>query len=265
MHLEDYTAIKSVLGVLDSGVGGLSLLGDIREHSPNHDIIYLADSRNIPYGDKPVDWICDRAISLCHKLIEMGAQLLIIACNTITCNCISAIREKVAVPVIGIEPAIKPAASMKLGNKTAVLGTVGTLKSARVQQLADENSQGEFVFYPCVGLADEIEKGDLESAEVTQLATHYVSAAVTNGASVLVLGCTHYSLIKPLIQELAGSEVLIIEPSRAVARQVVRRTTTVIDKRGKPASLSVFTNGDLLAMKNVLSRLNLPVSNISKI
>ncbi len=263
--MEDNTAIEGILGVLDSGVGGLSLLGDIREQSPNHDIIYLADSRNIPFGDKPVDWICVRAISLCHKLIEMGAQLLVIACNTITCNCISVIREKVAIPVIGIEPALKPAALMKLGNKIAVLGTVGTLKSPRVQQLANENSQGEFIFYPCIGLADEIEKGNLESDEVTQLTTHYVSAAVTNGATVLVLGCTHYSLIKPLIQDLAGSGILIMEPSRAVARQVVRRTNTVTSKRDKPASLSVFTNGDISAMKNVLRRMNLKVSSVSKI
>jgi len=214
-----------LLGVIDSGVIGLSLLGDIRKYSLNHDIADLADCRNVAYGDKPFDCMCGLAIDLFFIFMDMGVQASIIACNTITHNRITTIRDKISTPVIGIESGVETAASVEFGETLAVLGAVNTLKSSKVEQLVAANDQTGFMFHRRNGLADVIVAGDLDPNELVKLASRYFAAATQRNVSTLVLGCTHYSLINNLIAKIAGAGVATIEPERSVAHQLVRRVT----------------------------------------
>lgn len=229
----EYKLRSRGLGMIGSGVGGVSLLADIRKHSSNHDVMYLADTYHVPYGGQTIDWMCGRARDLRFMRIEMGAQ------------------------------ALRPSASMKFGNANAALGAVYFLNSSSIEQLVAENKQTDFISNQCIGQADVIETGDLDADEPVQLATRYVAAIPQRNVSRLVLGCTYYSLIKVLIAKIAAARFPIIEPSRVVARQMVRRVTKVLASENKPVSVSVYTNGDLSVMAKILSHQDLPVDKLS--
>lgn len=212
------------IGVFDSGVGGISVLKHIHELLPHEDLLYFADSANAPYGNKTPEFIRERAFALSDFLIDKGAKAIVVACNTATAAAISALRERYSIPIIGMEPAVKPAAAATKSGVIGVLATVGTLKSAQFAALLDNYGQNvKVVTEGCPGLVECIERGELATPETRKLLEGYIQPLLDAGADTIVLGCTHYPFVKPLIQEIAGSEVTLIDTGTAVARQLEKR------------------------------------------
>ena len=212
------------VGVFDSGVGGLSVLKAMRLELPHEHFLYVADSGHAPYGDRPAAFVAGRAVTIADRLVREGAKAIVVACNTATAAAAQCLRGRFAIPIVAIEPAVKPAAARTRSRVVGVLATTGTLASPTMSQLlANYGADVEFLVQPCPGLADQVEKGDLGSDETRDLVKRYVQPMVDRGADILVLGCTHYPFLRPLIQEVAGSGVEIIDPATAVARELRRR------------------------------------------
>ncbi|HYD33902.1 MAG TPA: glutamate racemase [Methylophilaceae bacterium] len=231
------SASAQPIGVFDSGVGGISVLKHIHALMPYENLLYVADSANAPYGSKPQDFICERAIAISDFLIEQGAKALVVACNTATAAAINAMRERYELPIIGMEPAVKPAAEATKTGVIGVLATVGTLKSAQFAALLEHYGQGvEVVTEGCPGLVECIERGELASPGTSQLLRAYIKPLLLAGADTIVLGCTHYPFVKPLIQEIAGPEITLIDTGDAVARQVQKRLAENNALRERPKS-----------------------------
>ncbi len=212
------------IGVFDSGVGGLSVLRAIRDELPGEHLVYVADSGCAPYGERSAAFVVERALTITDFLVRQGAKAIVVACNTATGAAVESLRERFAIPIVAIEPAVKPAAARTRSRVVGVLATTGTLSSPNVGKLlANYGADVEFVIQPCPGLADQVEKGDLDSDETRDLVKRYVQPIVDKGADILVLGCTHYPFLRPLIEDVAGSGVDIIDPAGAVARELRRR------------------------------------------
>jgi glutamate racemase len=215
------------VGVFDSGVGGLSVLRAIREELPSEHLIYVGDSGSAPYGDRPAAFVTRRAMLITQFLVEQGAKAVVVACNTATAVAVESLRAHFAVPIVAIEPAVKPAASRTRSRVVGVLATTGTVSSPNMAKLlATYGSDVEFLIQPCPGLADQVEKGELTSRDTRSLVERYVRPLTDKGADILVLGCTHYPLLRSLIQEIAGPDVEVIDPATAVARELRRRLET---------------------------------------
>ncbi len=212
------------VGVFDSGVGGLSVLGEIQRLLPNETLLYVADSGHVPYGEKTPEFIRQRSAAITDFLIEQGAKALVVACNTATAAGINELREKYPqLPIIGMEPAVKPAAAATRSGVVGVLATTGTLQSAKFAALLDRfASDVRVITRPCPGLVELIEAGELHSEVTRELLSGYVEPLLAEGCDTLILGCTHYPFIKPLLLELVPPSVTLIDTGMAVARQLQR-------------------------------------------
>jgi glutamate racemase len=238
--------VEPPVGVFDSGVGGLSVLRAIREELPAEHLLYIGDSGSAPYGDRPAQFVTERAAVMTQFLVEQGAKAAVIACNTATAIAAAALRGRFSIPIIAIEPAVKPAASRTRSRVVGVLATTGTLSSPNIARLIENyGADVEFLIQPCPGLADQVERGELDSAETRSLLTRYVRPLVEKGADILVLGCTHYPFLTALIQEIAGPGVEIIDPARAVARELHRRLESagLLLDRGTTGTEQFWTTG----------------------
>jgi glutamate racemase len=215
----------ALIGVFDSGVGGLSILDEALRQLPNHDYLYFADSANAPYGEKPPEWIAQRSLAVCQSLAEAGCQAIVIACNTATAEAIQRIRAELkAIPIIGVEPGIKPAALQSQKGLVGVLATEATLKSDKFNALlATLPGDCRFIKQAGEGLVPLIESGQLHASETAALLAHHLQPMRTAGVDTLVLGCTHYPFLMPLILNQLGSSVLIVDTSEAVVRQLARQ------------------------------------------
>jgi glutamate racemase len=217
-------ATNKPVGVFDSGVGGLSVLRALRLELPHEHFLYVGDSGCAPYGDRSAEFVTARAVAISEFLVSQNAKAIVVACNTATAVAVQALRARFALPIVAIEPAVKPAASRTRSRVVGVLATTGTLASPNVGKLlANYGSDVEFVIQPCPGLADQVEKGKLATDETRALVARYVRPIVEKGADILVLGCTHYPFIRSMIQEAAGPAVDIIDPAAPVARELRRR------------------------------------------
>ena len=212
------------VGVFDSGVGGLSVLGEIRALLPHESLLYVADSGHVPYGDKSAEFICARSLTIAEFLLGQGAKALVLACNTATAAAISELRSAYPqLPIIGMEPAVKPAAAATQTGVVGVLATTGTLKSAKFAALLDRfASDVRVITQPCPGLVEQIEAGALTAAATRELLWGWVQPLLAEGCDTLILGCTHYPFIKPLLRELLPANVSLIDTGAAVARQLRR-------------------------------------------
>lgn len=211
----------AVIGVFDSGVGGLSVLQAIRARLAAEHLIYIADSRFAPYGDRDPDFIAHRAGTITRLLLENNAKAIVVACNTASVVAIQKIRAWCRVPVIAIEPAIKPAALHTRSGVVGVLATSRTIASASVTRLCAAHGHDiRILLQPCPGLVEQVEKGDLQSRETLLLLREYILPLLAQGVDTLVLGCTHYPFLGGLIRRIAGDAVTIIDPAPAVAMQL---------------------------------------------
>lgn len=212
------------IGVFDSGVGGLSVLWEIRRELPQEDLLYVADSGYAPYGDKPMGTIEARAVEITEFLLGQGAKAVVVACNTATGAAGKLLRSRYSAPIIAMEPAVKPAVAQSRSGVIGVLATRRTLESHNFSVLMDRVGAGaEVLLQPCPGLVERVEAGDLDGDHTRALLVDYVQPLLERGADTLVLGCTHYPHLIPLISRIAGPEVAVLDSGAAVARQVRRR------------------------------------------
>ena len=218
---------KQPIGIFDSGVGGTSIWKEIHALLPSENSIYLADSFNAPYGPKGKDAIIDLSIKNTEFLLEKDCKLIVVACNTATTNAISVLREKFNIPFIGIEPAIKPAALNTQTNAIGILATKGTLSSALFHNTSSLYAN-EITIIEQIGegIVQLIENGNLESVEMERLLKSYLKPMLDANIDYLVLGCTHYPYLIPMLLKLLPKHVKIIDSGLAVAKQ----TKTVLEK-----------------------------------
>ncbi|CAD5371990.1 Glutamate racemase [Rubrivivax sp. A210] len=252
------TTSQAPIGIFDSGVGGLSVLAALREAMPAEDFVYVADSGNAPYGDQEPEFIEARAFAVFEFLLKMGARAVVIACNTATAVAVHRLRAAFAVPIVAMEPAIKPAVAMSRSRVVGVLATSRTLESPAVAQLCRVYGAGaRILLQPCPGLVERIEAGDLEGESTRSLLRRYITPLLAEGADTLVLGCTHYPFLTPQIRAIAGPEVQVIEPSAAVARQLKRLMAENSDaaESGARGRVQFFTSGRTDAVQAVITAL----------
>lgn len=210
------------IGVFDSGVGGLSVLREIRARLPHESLLYVADSGHVPYGEKSPEFIRERCRAIAGFLLEQGAKALVLACNTATAAGVADLREQYPqLPLIGMEPAVKPAARATRSGVVGVLATTGTLKSAKFAALLDRfASDVRVITQPCPGLVERIEAGELATAGTRALLESLVRPLIEQGCDTLILGCTHYPFVKPLLREMLPPEVALVDTGAAVARHL---------------------------------------------
>ena len=257
------------IGVFDSGLGGVSVLREIRALLPEEDLVYVGDSADLPYGGKAPEQIVERSMILAEWLLEEGSKALVIACNTATAAAATALRERwPEVPIIGMEPAVKPAVAATRNRIVGVLATVGTIRSARFAALLDRFGTGtELVIQSCPGLAEAVETGDLASPETLALIDRFTAPMREAHADTVVLGCTHYPFLREPIQAALGPNVTLIDTGPAVARHLAHRLTEagLPHPPGTPGKEHFFTTGDPAAATHVVRRLWAQQTTVTKL
>jgi glutamate racemase len=268
---------KAPIGIFDSGIGGLSVLRHVHTLLPHEDLLYVADSSYAPYGGRTEEEIVARTAAIAEFLLDRGAKALVLACNTATAAAIAGLRKIYPdLPVVGVEPGLKPAAALTQSRVVGVMATVATLGSDKFKQLHEQitaATQVNFVLQACVGLADEVEKGVLDSATLVSLIKFHVTPLIEQGADTVVLGCTHYpfvqALIEACIRQATDRQVAIVDTGEAVARQLVRvLEQNKLRHAGEQAgTLEAFATGseaalgkafaDLLNLQPEISRITL--------
>jgi len=214
----------SPVGVFDSGLGGLSVLREVRALLPHESLIYFADSRYAPYGEKPERFVEARTLQVCEWLVAQGCKALVIACNTATMHAVQILRERLGVPIIGVEPGLKPAAAASRSKVVGVLATANTLKSAKFNRLLTSlGGESLFLCEAGIGLVPLIEQGDVSSDAVRQKLDAFLTPMLEAGADTLVLGCTHYPFLSETIEDLVGNRLALIDTGVAIARQLARK------------------------------------------
>ena len=217
------------IGIFDSGLGGLSVLRAIRAQLPHESLLYVADSLHAPYGLRDNEFISERTLAIGEWLVAQGAKALFVACNTATAESIALARARLAIPIIGVEPGIKPAANQSKSRVAGVLATQVTLRSERFKSLIERYaSDCRFMCQPGHGLVEAVERCEIDTAQVRALLASYIEPMLAAGADTLVLGCTHYPFLDAAIRDIARGRLTLIDTSVAIARQLER----VLDANG---------------------------------
>ncbi|NUY81632.1 glutamate racemase [Flavobacterium sp. MAH-1] len=241
------------IGVFDSGIGGTSIWKEIHSLLPNEDTIYLADSKNAPYGQRPKEEIVALSEKNVEFLLERNCKLIVVACNTATTNAIKELRAKYNVPFVGIEPAIKPAALDSKTNVIGVLATKGTLSSELFHKAVETYQNTKIIEQVGYNLVSLIENGQMESDEMTRLLHEYLNPMIQANIDYLVLGCSHYPYLIPQIRQIVPDHVQIIDSGRAVARQtqhLLKEVAGIAEPRiGKT---EFYTNSDPAVLSQIL-------------
>ncbi len=260
-------AAGAPIGVFDSGVGGLSVLRHIRAVMPHEHLVYFADSGYAPYGDRSDDAIVARSLAVAQFLVALGVKALVVACNTATAAAIQMLRAHYpAMIVIGIEPGLKPAAQQSVSKQVGVLATRSTLASTRFIALRDTLAADSGVHFhnaACVGLADQIEQGALRAPRTSQILLQHLTPLVASRVDTLVLGCTHYPFVRPLIEDLllrlSASGVRIVDTGEAVSRQLARRLDReqlrIAGFDMPPGDITAYTTAGASSLENAFARL----------
>lgn len=246
------------IGVFDSGIGGLTVLEEIQQLLPHESLLYVADCGHIPYGEKTPAFILERSRSVAEFFRERGAKAFVIACNTATVAAVADLRQHYPDwPLVGMEPAVKPAAAATRSGVVGVLATTGTLQSAKFAALLDRFATDvRVITQPCPGLVELIEAGDLNSPALRALLQGYVEPLLSAGCDTIILGCTHYPFLKPLLAQMLPPSTILIDTGAAVARQLKR----LLGERdllaaGEPEATQFWTSGDLCHLRNILPTL----------
>ena len=253
---------ETAVGVFDSGIGGLSVLHHLQHLLPHDNFIYLADQAHVPYGPRPQAEIQAFTVAITQLLLTQSIKQLVVACNTASAAALSHLRQQFPeLPIVGMEPAVKPAAAQTKTGKVGVLATAGTFESQRYASLMARFAQNVILYEdPCHGLVELIEAGNTEGAETAVLLHQILQPMITAGVDTLVLGCTHYPFVSPLLTRLlatAPHPVTIIDPAPAVARQARR----ILNQRGlmtartSPGYTRYLTTGPAAALAQPLAHL----------
>ncbi len=247
------------IGVFDSGVGGLWILKHLQEKLPSYHYLYVADQAHVPYGQKSLAEIKQFCETITDFLISEKCQVIVIACNTASAASLKYLREQFPDTLfVGMEPAVKPAAQITKTGKIGVLATTATFQGELYHSLVEKFAQDIEIFTnPCVGLVNQIERGEFASPVTRSILEDAILPMLKQGVDTLVLGCTHYPFVTPLIREIAGQEVQVIDPTAAVVRQVKRIITenNLLTVTRENNETQIFTSGDAERMQSILLKL----------
>ncbi len=246
------------IGIFDSGVGGLSVLQKIRNCLPNEALLYVADSGYAPYGDRSVAFITSRSFIITKFLLEHDVKAIVVACNTATAVAITLLRKRFDLPIIGIEPALKPAVTITRSGAIGILATGSTVRSNKFTALLNHYKHlALIIVQPCPGLAECVENGELNSPHVIALLEAFIRPLLAYGVDTIVLGCTHYPFLMPLIRQLTGPKVLILDSSDAVALYLRSRLTSagLLASNTNIGMERYFTSGALEKVASLIGRL----------
>ncbi len=249
---------ESPIGVFDSGVGGLSVLRHIRNQLPHENLLYVADSAYAPYGSRSSEEIQERSLALAEFLIGQGAKALVVACNTATASAAALLRKRYALPIVAMEPAVKPAVETTRNGIIGVLATSSMLKSAQFSALLESYGKGvQIITRAGIGLVECVERGDLDGDEVKTLLQDYLTPMLEQGADTLVLGCTHYPFLRPVIEQVVCGRMSIIDTGAAVASHLRQRIEDAGIATARPGhgEASFWTSGSADQANEVMSRL----------
>lgn len=249
------------IGVFDSGLGGLSVLRSIRQRLPTAQLLYVADSGHAPYGERSDDYICARSLVISDFLYRQGAQILVIACNTATAAAATAVRARYPEGrIVGVEPGLKPAATLTRNGRVGVMATTGTLRSERFRLLAQAHAAHlDLRLQACTGLAAAIEAGEVDAPAVRERVATHCAALREQDVDTVVLGCTHYPFVAHHIQMAMGDTVRLIDTSDAVARRTVSLmgTPDAGSAEGPSATTplaQLWSTGDVVTLRGFVHR-----------
>lgn len=257
------------VGVFDSGVGGLSVLRELQRQLPLAHLVYVADSGHAPYGERSTGYVIERSTHIARFLLQRGARVLVVACNTATAAAAQVLRDAYPdTPIVGVEPGLKPAVALTRNRHIGVLATEGTLASAKFQALlARLRERAAFHLQPCPGLAHAIESGNPEAPKVLALVERYCAPLRAHDVDTVVLGCTHYPFVAAAIQRAMGPQVQLVDTAQAVARHTVTQAQKMLDSLpavpeppARPRHVEAHTSGAVDHLARITARwLDFPV------
>ena len=255
MGLPDHSPI----GIFDSGVGGLSVLKAIRCLLPAESILYVADQGHVPYGPRSLEEVRSFSMEITRFLLAQGAKIIVVACNAASAASLQMLRASFpAVQFVGMEPAVKPAAEQTVTGVVGVLATPATFQGALYASVVERFARGVTLLQnTCPGLVAQIEAGALDGVETRYILASALKPMLAQNIDTVVLGCTHYPFVIPVIQEIAGSDVRVIDPAPAVARQAERllRATKQLQSGDARGSMQFYTTGKVAGFSNLLPQL----------
>ena len=251
--------VESPIGVFDSGVGGLSVLRSIRSQMPEESLIYFGDQGHIPYGSRPMKQIRNFSEAITKFLLQQNAKIIVVACNTASAAALKYLRERFPhIQFVGMEPAVKPAAEHTQTGRVGVLATPATFQGALYASVVERfGNRVEIMQNTCPGLVQQIEQGNLSGEETRRILESALRPMLANNIDTVVLGCTHYPFVIPLIEKIVGENVQVIDPAPAVARQA-RRVLAAKGINNDPRSrgtVKFYTSGDPEGLKSLLPSL----------
>ena len=243
--------MKNPIGIFDSGIGGISILEKLKQLLPNENFIYLADNRNCPYGRKSKKEIISLSNKNCEKLIELNCKIIIIACNTSTTNSIKKLRGKIAIPIIGIEPGLKPAIHYTKTKNIGILATEKTLGSKLFFETLNQNRIDDIHIHEQIGyeLVNLIEEGSHSKQNLYKILDKYLVPMINKKIDCLLLGCTHYNHIKDIIEEIIPEDIKIVDTIAPVNKRVLNilKSNNILNKSTNKRTIKIFYNGKKLS------------------
>ena len=243
--------MKNPIGIFDSGIGGISILEKLKQLLPNENFIYLADNQNCPYGSKSKKEIISLSKKNCEKLIELNCKIIIIACNTSTTNSIKKLREIIAIPIIGIEPGLKPAIHYTKTKNIGILATKKTLESELFFETLNQNRIDDIHIHEQIGyeLVNLIEEDSHSKQNLQKILEKYLVPMINKNIDCLLLGCTHYNHIKDIIEEIIPVDIKIVDTIAPVNKRVLNilKSNNILNKSTNKRTIKIFYNGKKLS------------------
>ncbi|MBE0684463.1 MAG: glutamate racemase [Anaerolineaceae bacterium] len=259
--MDNLSFYQNAIGIFDSGVGGLSVLREIRNQIPDSPIIYFGDQFHVPYGPRELEEVYSLSKVITQFLLSLGAGLIVVACNTASAAALYPLRDEFPdVPFVGMEPAVKPAAEKTHTGSVGVLATPATFQGKLYYSVVERFAKNVKIYQStCSGLVQEIEKGNFTGIETRNILEKALFPMLDNKIDSVVLGCTHYPFVIPLIKEIVGSEVTVIDPAPAVAKQTMRILSKYDDTGtdNEQNNTILFTSGPLKAFQNFIDRIEM--------
>lgn len=249
------------IGIFDSGIGGLTVAAAIMQALPAERLLYFGDGVHVPYGQRTLEEVRRFSFGITGALLSKGAKVIVIACNTASAAALKPLREAwPGVPFVGMEPAVKPAVEHTRTGVVGVIATSATFQSELYATVVERFAQGvEVLHQPCPGLVTQIEAGEFETPRTEAMLRGWLEPLLAKNIDALVLGCTHYPIVRPLIERIVGPDVRVIDPSPAIARQVQRvlERDGIAAPPGPPGGLLCYTSGDVTGFAAMLERLGM--------
>ncbi len=259
----------SPIGIFDSGVGGISVLRAIREQMPQESVIYFGEQGHIPYGSRPMEQIRNFSEAITNFLLKEKVKIIVVACNTASAAALKYLRKKFPdVQFVGMEPAVKPAAEHTQTGRVGVLATPATFQGALYASVVERFANGVKLYQDtCSGLVQQIEQGKLDNEETRQILENALLPMLEKNIDTVVLGCTHYPFVIPLIQQIVGENVRVIDPAPAVAKQTGRllEERGTRNQSGSRGDVKLYTSGDPNALQSLLPVLLGEVGEVQKV